>query len=52
MRPGTNATLGDFETDRLEAFLPQWATALGIDAPTVDDLVTNEFIDPTITSAD
>ncbi len=49
---GTNATLGDFETDRLEAFLPQWATALGIDAPPVDDLVTNEFIDPTITSAD
>lgn len=48
---GTSAPLGDFETDRLEAFLPELATALGVDAVTVDDLVTNEFIDPMITSA-
>jgi len=48
---GTNSTLGDFDADRLEAFLPELATALGVDAVTVDDLVTNEFIDPMITSA-
>ncbi|MDA9292864.1 hypothetical protein N9Q18_00085 [bacterium] len=47
----TDATLGDFEMDRLEAFLPELATALGVDAVTADDLVTNEFIDPMITSA-
>jgi hypothetical protein len=48
---GANSTVGDFDTDRLSPFLPELAAALGVDAVEVDQLVTNEFVDPSITSA-
>ncbi len=51
---GDNATLGDFDLDRVQETLDQMtpiATELGTppaDGLTVDDLVTNEFIDDSI----
>ena len=48
---GSNATVGDFDLERLDSFLPELAASLEVDAVDVDDVITNDFIDPTITSA-
>jgi hypothetical protein len=48
---GANDTVGDFDVARLDAFLPDLAVALDVDAVGVDTLVTNRFIDPAVTSA-
>ena len=47
---GSNATVGDFDTERLDGFLPLLADAYGMDSVAVDDLMTNEFIDPALTA--
>lgn len=47
---GSDATAGNFDIERLEPFVEQLADVLGVDEVAVDDLVTNEFIDPTLTS--
>jgi hypothetical protein len=48
---GANDTVGDFDVARLDAFLPDLAVALDVEAVGVDTLVTNRFIDPAVTSA-
>ncbi len=48
---GASDTVGDFDVERLTPFVPELADALGVDAVDTDLLVTNEFIDPAITSA-
>lgn len=48
---GADTTVGNFDTDRLEPFLEQLAPILEVDRVEVGELVTNEFIDPDVTSA-
>lgn len=48
---GANSTVGDFDLDRLESFLPELAGVFGVESIAADELMTNEFIDPSITSA-
>lgn len=48
---GPNDTLGDFDLDRIDAVVDQLAELDSFDVPeglTASDIVTNEFIDPTI----
>ena len=45
---GDDETIGDLDEDRLETFLPEVADALGVDPVDVSDIVTNEFVDPSI----
>lgn len=49
---GTDSTVGNFDIERLDPFVGELAEVLGVDSVSVDDLVTNEFIDPAVTSAD
>ncbi len=48
---GADSTTGNFDTDRLEPFLTELSEILEVDPVAVDELVTNDFIDPSITSA-
>lgn len=43
-------TVGGFDVERLDRFLPELASALDVDALAADDLVTDQFVDPEITS--
>ncbi len=45
---GPNATVGDFDIERLERFIPIASEVFGAEGITPDDLVTNEFIDSSI----
>lgn len=48
---GPNDTLGDFDLERIDAVIDQLAELESFDVPeglTASDIVTNEFIDPTI----
>lgn len=48
---GPNDTVGDFDLDRIESFLPIARDVFGEDVPadlTADDIATNEFIDPSV----
>lgn len=42
---------GSFDLERLDVFLPELAEALAVDTVAVDELVTDEFLDPDVTSA-
>ena len=48
---GNNATLGDFDLDRIDTIIEQVAGIPAFNVPdglSASDLVTNEFIDPSI----
>jgi len=47
---GTDSTIGNFDVARLEPFLSEFADVVDVAPVPIDELVTNEFIDPTVTS--
>lgn len=48
---GAGQTAGSFDRERLDSFLPELAEALEVEPLAVDELVTDEFLDPEVTSA-
>lgn len=48
---GSSPTIGDFDVERLEPFLAELAEILMVEPIATEDLVSNEFVDPDVTSA-
>ncbi|WP_423980066.1 hypothetical protein [Ilumatobacter sp.] len=46
---GADSTVGNFDIARLEPFFAEFADVLGIEPVPAADVVTNEFIDPSVT---
>lgn len=50
--PGSDPTIGNFDVERLDPFLTEFAEILAVEPIATEDLVTNEFVDLDVTSAD